>query len=182
MKKSLFFWQSVGFIFTSISGTLLHFLYDWSGKANIIAPFSAVNESVWEHMKLLFVPIFLFALFEYKFLKTDYPNFWCGKLIGTILGLIIIPTLYYTYTGALGVNADWYNITIYFIASAVLFFAEVIIIKNGFRGIFSSQASLILLLIIGIAFVIFTFFPIHIPLFQDPISKLYGIEKTALTN
>ena len=38
----------------SLLGTLLHFTYRWSGRNPLIAP---VNESVWEHMKLLFFPM-----------------------------------------------------------------------------------------------------------------------------
>ena len=175
MKNKLAFWQIGGFAFTGITGTLLHFLYDWSGKSPFVALFSAVNESIWEHMKLLFVPLLIFALFESRFLKNKYPNFWCGKLFGTLLGLLIIPALYYTYTGAFGVNADWFNITIYFISAAVVFFAEWIFIKNRFKCLLSPTLSLIVLLLIGLAFILLTFFPIHIPLFQDPLSKLYGI-------
>lgn len=53
MKKSIPYWQAAGFIFTAILGTLLHFLFDWTNGSVIAALFSAVNESIWEHMKLL---------------------------------------------------------------------------------------------------------------------------------
>ena len=55
MKRSLTLWQFFGFAFTSLLGTLLHFLYEWTGKSPLVAPFSGVNESTWEHMKLLYV-------------------------------------------------------------------------------------------------------------------------------
>lgn len=75
MKKSLKFWQIGGFVFTAIAGVLLHFLYDWTNQSIIVASFSAVNESIWEHMKLLFFPMFVFALIEYKFIGKNYENF-----------------------------------------------------------------------------------------------------------
>ena len=106
MDKSISSLQYKGFIFTSIAGTLLHFAYDWSNQSIFLAPFSAINESIWEHMKLLFFPMFVFALIEYFLIGNEYKNFWCSKLIGLLLGLLIIPTLYYTYTGALGVKAE----------------------------------------------------------------------------
>ena len=43
-------------------GTLLHFLFDWTGGNAVVALFSAVNESIWEHLKLLFYPMVLFAV------------------------------------------------------------------------------------------------------------------------
>ena len=59
MKRDLSLWQLVGFAFTALGGTLLHFLYDWTNN-NIVAAFTAVNESTWEHMKLLYFPLFFF--------------------------------------------------------------------------------------------------------------------------
>jgi hypothetical protein len=53
MKRSIGIWQLAGFAATSLGGTLLHFLYEWLGEAVWIAPLSGVNESTWEHMKLL---------------------------------------------------------------------------------------------------------------------------------
>ena len=62
MKRSIGVFQFAGFAATSLIGTILHFLYDWLGEAVWIAPFSSVNESTWEHMKLLFWPMFLYAI------------------------------------------------------------------------------------------------------------------------
>ena len=53
MKKRLLLWEAAGFLFTAAVGALLHFTYDWSGGTVLAAAFSAVNESTWEHMKLL---------------------------------------------------------------------------------------------------------------------------------
>ena len=61
MKRDFSLWQLAGFGFTALAGTLLHFLYDWTGQTTWSALISGVNESTWEHMKLLYVPLFLFA-------------------------------------------------------------------------------------------------------------------------
>lgn len=65
MKPSIPRWQLVGFLFTGILGTFLHFLFDITGQAMVAGLFSAVNESIWEHMKLLFYPMLLFVVMEY---------------------------------------------------------------------------------------------------------------------
>ena len=85
MKRSLSFWQFAGFTFTGVAGTLLHFLYDWT-NSRFIALFSAVNESIWEHMKLLFFPMIVFAIFESFYFSKEYKSFWCSKLVGILLG------------------------------------------------------------------------------------------------
>ncbi len=64
MKRNIDLWQLVGFAFVSLIGTLLHFLYDLTGY-KLTALFSAVNESTWEHMKLIFFPMLAFAVIEY---------------------------------------------------------------------------------------------------------------------
>ena len=95
MNRKINLWQLAGFIFTAVAGTLLHFLYEWLGQAWWIAPFSGVNESVWEHMKLLFWPMAIFALVQ-SLIFDGKRGFWCVKLVGTLTGLILIPVLFYT--------------------------------------------------------------------------------------
>ena len=123
MKRSIGSWQFVGFAVTSLLGTILHFLYEWLGEPIWIAPFSGVNESTWEHMKLLFFPMFLYAILESFFFK-DLENFWCVKLKGILLGLGLIPVIFYTYNGVIGKSPDWFNITIFFICAAISYIYE----------------------------------------------------------
>ena len=166
MKKSISFWQMVGFIAAGVGGTLLHFLYDWSGQHPVVGAFSAVNESIWEHMKLLFFPMLVFSLIEYSRIGKEYPNFWCVKLIGTLMGLTAIPVLYYTYTGALGVSADWFNIAIFFIAAAAVYWLETKLLQNSRPRCTFPAVALGTLLLIGVVFVMLTYHPLNLPLFQ----------------
>ena len=166
MKKSISFWQMVGFIAAGVGGTLLHFLYDWSGQHPVVGAFSAVNESIWEHMKLLFFPMLVFSLIEYSRIGKEYPNFWCVKLIGTLMGLTVIPVLYYTYTGALGVSADWFNIAIFFIAAAAVYWLETKLLQNSRPRCTFPAVALGTLLLIGVVFVMLTYHPLNLPLFQ----------------
>ena len=62
MKQRSILWQAAGFAAVTFGGTILHFLYDWTGGSILVSPFSGINESTREHMKLLFWPLFLFAL------------------------------------------------------------------------------------------------------------------------
>lgn len=175
MKKSLKLWQIGGFLFTSVSGTLLHFLYDWTKQSIIVAPFSAVNESTWEHMKLLFIPLFVFAFIENSYIGEKYDNYWCTKFIGTSAGLIIIPVMYYTYTGALGVSADWFNISIFYIAAAAVYYLETQLLKREISICKSQKVCLVVLCLIAVSFVVFTFVQPKIPLFKDPVTGQYGM-------
>lgn len=175
MKITLGIWQITGFIFTGLLGVLLHFLYDITGESVLVSPFCAVNESIWEHIKLLYFPLLLFTLLQSRFLKEKYPNFWCAKLLGFVIGLSLIPTLYYLYTGALGMSADWFNIAIFFISAFSAYFTEYFILKRECLCHIKSGLAIFIILTMGAVLILFTYIPPHIPLFQDPITKTYGI-------
>lgn len=175
LKKRLRFWQIGGFVFTCAAGVLLHFLYDWTNQSIIVAPFSAVNESIWEHMKLLFFPMFVYALIEYKFIGKDYENFWCAKLAGTITGLSLVPIIYYTYTGVFGVNVDWFNIVIFFIAAGAAYYLETLILRSETDFCKSPLAAFTALCLIAVLFIVMTFAQPQIPLFRDMTTGDYGI-------
>ncbi len=174
MKKTIPYWQTVGLIFTSVMGTLLHFLFDWTGGNGAVALFSAVNESIWEHLKLLLYPMILFALVEYLFWGKALESFWCVKLIGILTGLMLIPVVYYTYTGILGINADWFNITIFFLAAGVVYRLEAGLFQRAFLCPLNSKLAFVLLCLMVVVFTVFTFAPPRIPLFQDPMTGGYG--------
>lgn len=174
MKKIIAIWQFIGFGVTSIGGVLLHFLYDWTGESIFAAPFSGVNESTWEHMKLLYFPLFSFALVQVFFFR-ELKNFWFVKLFGILAGLIAIPIIFYTYNGVFGKSPDWINITIFFVASAIAFMLEYLLFKNE-KLLFNNQCiAFCIILIIGVLFAVFTFIMPHIPLFEDPITGGYGL-------
>ena len=174
MKRSIGLWQLMGFAITSLGGTLLHFLYEWLGEAIWIAPFSGINESTWEHMKLLFWPTFLFALVQGLFFR-DRQDFWCVKLRGILLGLIMIPVFFYTYNGVVGRSPDWLNIAIFFISAAIAYLYEAYLFDSKHKRCLSQRFALTLLCVIALLFVIFTFKTPEIGIFKDPLTGTYGL-------
>lgn len=169
MKKTKI-WQFCGFVFTSLMGTLLHFLYDLTNQNSFAALFSATNESTWEHMKLLFFPMLLFASVESVFISENRSSFWCIKLRGIVLGLVLIPTLFYTYTGAFGISSDFINITIFFVTAAITFLWETRALKQNNTQCKYPTLAIITLCVISFLFFKFTFDVPQLPLFQDPAS------------
>ena len=174
MKRSIGVWQLIGFATTSLGGTLLHYLYDWLGEAVWIAPISGVNESTWEHMKLLFVPMFIFAIAQ-SFFFINRKDFWCVKLKGILLGIIMIPVLFYTYNGIIGSSPDWINIAIFFISAAIAYIFETRQFKNNTGACKNPKLAVALLCAIAILFAVFTFATPEINIFKDPLSGTYGI-------
>ena len=174
MKRSIGLWQLMGFGSTSLLGTLLHFAYDWLGKPVWVAPFSGINESTWEHMKLLFWPMLAFSILQ-SFYFRDICGFWRIQLRGILLGMLLIPVIFYTYNGAIGHSPDWFNILIFFIAAAAAYVdqSRELLARKQYRR--SPVYALLPLCVLGFCFVFFTFTTPKLPIFKDPLTGGYGI-------
>ena len=174
MKRSIGLSEFLGFAVTSLGGTLLHFLYGWLGEAAWIAPISGVNESTWEHMKLLFWPMFIFAVAQSFFFR-EYGEFWCMKARGILLGISIIPVIFYTYNGAVGHSPDWLNIAIFFVCAAIDYMYETRLWKKEDLPCKHPKLAIATLCIIAFLFVLFTFVTPEIGIFKDPLTGTYGV-------
>lgn len=175
MQKRFFRWELAGFLFVGAAGTLLHFVYDWTGRATFAAAFSAVNESTWEHMKLLFVPFFLFTMVQFLVHADALRSLLAVRCAGLLVGLAAIPTVFYTLSGAFGETPDWVNIAIFFLADAMAFLTSGALLRRGkLRSGVWQLAGFVLLWLLAFAFVLCTFRPPHLPLWQAPTGG-YGI-------
>ena len=174
MKKNLLLWQVGGITFTAVLGTLLHFIFEWT-NVNFLATISAVNESTWEHMKLVFVPSFLFAIIQRCFKKNDFNCFWTVKLMGILVGTLLIPILFYTLGGCFGKLSAITNIAIFFISVIIEYILEGYLLNTIQCNKKTNTFSIIILIIVLILFIVFSFNPPKISLFLDPVTNGYGI-------
>lgn len=174
MRKRFDIWTWAGFFTAAVLGTLGHFAYDWNGKSLPVGAFCAVNESTWEHMKLLFFPVLLFTAVQLC-LRWE-SGLLAARAVSTTAGLVAIPALFYTYSGVLGRTVDWVNILIFYAADAALFGLDSRLRRSGhFRAPWLQTAGALWLWLLAFLFVWWTFRPPHIGLFLDPVTSQYGI-------
>lgn len=157
------------FLFISVLGVLLHFTYEWSGDNPIVALFSAVNESTWEHLKLLFFPMLLLTIIELLFTeKSQLPsNYLFARTIGILSGMAFIVIAFYTLTGVFAKLPDAVNITLYFLGVFLALCIENKINRGNSQN--HSAFAAIILLALTIAFFVFTKYPPSIGLFANPV-------------
>ena len=168
-------WQIFASIFCLILGTILHFTYEWFNYNVIVGLFSTINESVWEHLKLLFFPMLISTIIGYFYKWKVIPNYLCAKVLGIILSMSFIVVFFYTYTGIIGRSFFLLDIASFIIG---ILLGEYIVYKMlKQKEMCKLEAlSIITSIIILLCFLIFTIYPPILPLFEDPIYGTFGIK------
>jgi hypothetical protein len=174
-SKKVLISEIVGTLFIIFLGSALHFTYELSGKLVVVGAFSAVNESVWEHLKLAFWPSLMWLLIEYLTIKKLTNNFFTAKTLGACLMILLIPIIFYSCTSITGGSIFAIDISTFILAVVTgQALSHFIFRKNQFSRN-TDRFALVVLVVLGIAFIAFTYYPPHLPIFQDPISKDYGM-------
>ncbi len=165
LKKNI-----IAFFVIGIAGTLGHFLYKWTGENMLVGLIFPINESTWEHLKLLFFPTVVYSVAEY-FIGSQKPeNYLPAVAISVICGMLSIVILFYTISGIIGYNVDFINISIYFISIIVMLCKKRKIITSGKYN--SKNSKLFfggVLAVIALLFVVFSLYPPSIGIFTPPV-------------
>lgn len=175
MMNKILQWEVIGIIFVIILGTLFHFVFEWLYSWPPIGAITAVNESVWEHLKLPYWPLIIFSLIEYNYLKEDIKNFIIGKAVVALISIGTILIIFYSYTAILGVEILIIDIMSFFIGVIIgqLVSYKIITLKKLQKWI--NIVSWTIIIGLGLTLILFTYLPPHLPIFQDSETGLYGI-------
>ena len=166
-KKEIKKYQIISAIIVFILGTLLHFTYNFFDENKFIGIISSINESVWEHLKLIFFPMIFNTIVGYIYIGKKIPNFLCSKTIGIITAILTMIVFFYTYSGILGKNIAIVDILSFYIIVALGEFVSYIFMINRIKC--NNKLSVAILLVILLLFVVFTFKAPPIGIFKDPI-------------
>jgi hypothetical protein len=157
----------------------LHFLFEWTGRSPVAGVFSPVNESVWEHLKLIFWPVLIWWVAGwFLFHKRNNKPFVCyifPCMISEIVCLLFVTAFHYTYTGAFGTELIVLDIAAVLIAFLLGQYIAFRIYRDSKPGGFALLISVVLLFVITALFVYYTFSPPHLPIFLDKNTGSYGI-------
>jgi len=154
-----------------------HFMYKWLPNS-IFSILFPVNESIWEHMKLLATPVLIFSIFEYIIYRKkniSFNNFLLSYGISIILGIIIYLIIYLPIHYIFGHSLV--------VAGIILFITFIIMqvisyyIMNYREIKYSNIIGLGIIIILYIVFGYLTYNPIEIDLFYDDEKNVYGIPK-----
>lgn len=176
-RKTFFKLEVSGAVFVSIAAVILHFLYEWSGNEIWSTLFSAVNESVWEHMKIFSVPYVIWAFVELCWVRLPFKKFVSAKVLSLYFMLIAIPAFFYTYTGIFGRSVALIDILSGFAFTVMTFILSyrMIVEMPCIEKYFKLSLFLLALYYVMISF--FTYSPPRWGIFKDPVSGMYGLDR-----
>lgn len=153
------------FILVCGLGILSHFLYDLSGQNILVGFFTSINESTWEHLKLLFFPMVFITILETIFSKKKLKDCIPARTIGILAGMTFIIIVFYTFWGISGRLVDFVNITIYIVAVWFAFRTEKYLLNK--KKLPDLCICIAILISITILFIIFTLHSPEVGIFYD---------------
>jgi len=168
--KTLKQYTIIGIIFVLITGTISHFVYDWSGQNMLVGFFFPINESTWEHMKLVFFPMLVYTFYLNKKMKDTNPCVSSSFLLGTLIGTTLIPIIFYTYSGILGCNLLVLDLLTFALSVLGGFLVAYKAAQSCDYASYEKHIKLIVFFM-TISFFYFTFFPPDIALFENPVQS-----------
>lgn len=173
-KKLLLILESAGVVIVFIIATFLHFLYDLNPTV-LTALLGSVNESIWEHMKIFAIAYTVYGFAELLWARPNLRRFATAKAAGLYAMVLTIPAIYYSYTFfthkpvlIIDLLTGLLSAGLGFLVSHKLYNSEKKIEKYFLT-------SLMMLFLMLMAVVSFTFFPPQTELFRDVVTSTFGI-------
>lgn len=173
------YWILLGIPALFIIGFLMHFVYEWSGYLTVVGIFAPINESVWEHLKLTFWPMLIWWFAGYFILSKSYKisaaQWFVSCTAAELLCPLVIVSFHYTYMGALGIESLILDIFSFLLGVTAGQCLALYVYKYAKLRHYCLYIAITILILLVIAFTVFTFAPPHIPLFRDSLTGKYGI-------
>lgn len=167
--------KTLGVLITFLLCFLIHFLYDWFPNS-FFSIFSPVNESIWEHMKLIATSYIIYGLIDYLLLKKysiTHNNFLLQLFIIPIIGILLYLIIYLPLYSFMG-ESMIISLTLLFVIIMIMHIISSNILKLKPLK-YESIIGVLGIIIIYIIFGILTYKPPKTELFLDKQNKQYGI-------
>ncbi|HUT80649.1 MAG TPA: DUF6512 family protein [Candidatus Bathyarchaeia archaeon] len=184
LRRDIIIWEAVGWLIIFGFGNLFHFYYEWVPWKGY-GWFFAINESMWEHIKLAFWPALIFYTIQYFVLRKRTEKIIVAKAIALYVGPIVMLAFYYTMVGVFGeeIKSIWLSIITFIFATVIqqLSSYALLTIKPVIDKKKQKILDIISLVVVGllmIAMIVFTYVQPQIDLFYDTYNATYGFLPT----
>ena len=165
----------IGIIGTFLLCFLFHFLYEWLSNS-LFSIFFPVNESIWEHMKLIYTSFVFYGIIDYLLLKKykiPFNNFLFQLFIVPIIAIILYLIIFIPIYNAIGENMI-VSIGLLFLIIILEHLLSCYLLKRH-NIKFQNIIGIIGIIIVYIIFGYLTYHPIENYIFYDNANNKYGI-------
>jgi len=179
-NTKLLLWELGCVLWICFAGSSLHFAFELSDYWTPLALVAAVNESIWEHLKIYFWPGLLYAIVQYTYTRNIANNYWLGKVVALAVTPVIITLSYHGYmawvvSSGAATSVGAILLIMFFGVLAGQMCSYRILISKPYRMapsryVTAGYASLVFM------FSTFTFFPPQLFLFENYLCYQYTAE------
>ena len=165
MKLKIRYHSLSNYIIVALTGCFLHFAYELTGRNAIAAAFFPVNESPFQHMKLLFFPFFVYTTIRFFIKKKDMVF---SSSTGILIGMLTTLAVFYTYSGIVGDNFAPVDIASFFIGMYAAFKFSDSIQKNIILSKTKRISGFVIFFLTASMLIVFTYFTPNLAVFTVP--------------
>ncbi len=175
VRGYIFQWALLGIAGVAVIATLWHFLFFLTGEFDVIGAIVPVNNSIWEHFKVILYPVLIFAAIEYRYIGYRANNFLIAKTVAILLTLLLIGAVFYTYYYMAGEQIAAVDISIFIGALIIgqLFGAWVMTLDPLPK--YLNYIAVLLLVALAVVLIVYTYDPPHARIFFDSAAGVYGL-------
>jgi len=170
----LIIWHFIGLILVSSFGAIAHGIAR-NYPSIIVKLLFPANLSTWEQGKLLIMPLSLFFFLEYFIIGKKFKNYIpVHFLIAYVLpiAMVLLYVLYRITIGVMSNDGPQILFALILLLAAFLFSISLLTSEKDMTKYY--KIFILLYFSLCIVYIIFTFIPLRVPLFYDPINELYG--------
>jgi hypothetical protein len=168
-------WALLGIVGVAVIATLWHFLFFLTGEFAVIGAIVPVNNSVWEHFKVILYPVLLFSLIEYRYIGYHANNYIIAKTVTIFLTLLLIGAVFYTYFYAVKEQIAAANIAIFIGALIIGQLAGAWVMTNDPLPKYLKYVAIAFIIALAIVLIVYTYNPFHTQISLDTAAKIFGL-------
>ena len=168
-------WKVISVVGIFLFSALLHFIYDWFPNF-FTSLFFPVNESIWEHNKIIVVSFLVLAIAEKLYYKKE-KNVIFAEVLSSLVCMILVMLIFTPiYLYILKTNDNMIvTFAIYIFAIIISQIVSYQLLNKEYNPKLE-EFGVILFVIFFLINIIFTYYPPKLALFYDFVHKIYGLK------
>ena len=168
-------WKAISVVIIFLLSALFHFIYDWF-PSFFTSLFFPVNESIWEHNKIIVASFLLLAIVEKLYYKKRKKVIFAEAISSLICMILVMIIFTPIYLYILKTNDNMVvTLAIFIFPITVSQIVSYYLLKKDYNSK-SEELGVILFAIFFLINIIFTYYPPNVAIFYDYTNNIYGLK------